>query len=291
MRPPRFKIFIANRVSEILKTSNASQWRYVNTASNPVDLASRGMSVQSFLKTDAWLCGPDFLREPEYRWPKNPETLESALFGDPEVKAVVVNAAQVEQVSPVQKLIFYFSSWFRLKRAVGWLLRFKTLLLSLVQHQKLVREDLSKTDLSIDQLEKKIQVQMEGIKSQVPKEVLSVEDMVMAELNIVRFCQRVKFLEELSHLKKGECVRRTSHLYKLNPILDGDLIRVGGRSVEQQCHLKQNIQLYWLKINTFLILSLLMYIKKQAMVDKTTCFLTCVRSIGFLGPVLPSEGF
>ncbi|XDV54607.1 hypothetical protein PO909_022856, partial [Leuciscus waleckii] len=191
----RFKIFIANRVSE----------------------------------TDAWLCGPDFLHEPEYRWPENPETLESSLFGDPEVKAVAVNAAQVEQVSPVEKLIGYFSSWFRLKRAVGWLLKFKTLLLSLVQHRKLLRENLSNLDLSTDQLEKKLQVQMDGVKAQVPKDVLSLEDMVMAELNIIRFCQKIRFPEELSNLKKGECVRRTSHLYKLNPILDGDLIRVGGR--------------------------------------------------------------
>ncbi|KAL0199404.1 hypothetical protein M9458_007944, partial [Cirrhinus mrigala] len=60
-------------------------------------------------------------------------------------------------------------------------------------------------------------------------DVLSLEDMVTAELNIIRFCQKIRFPEELSCLKKGECVRRTSHLYKLNPILDGDLIRVGGR--------------------------------------------------------------
>lgn len=225
----RFKIFIANRVSEILKTSNVSQWRYVNTSNNPADLASRGVKVQSFLKTDAWLCGPDFLHEPEYRWPENPETLESSLFGDPEVKAVAVNAAQVEQVSPVEKLIGYFSSWFRLKRAVGWFLKFKILLLSLVRHRKLLRKNLSNLDLSTDQLEKKLQVQMEGVKAQVPKDVLSLEDMVMAELNIIRFCQKIRFPEELSYLKKGECVRRTSHLYKLNPIMDGDLIRVGGR--------------------------------------------------------------
>lgn len=225
----RFKIFIENRVSEILKMSNVSQWRYVNTSTNPADLASRGVKVQLLLKTSAWLCGPEFLHEPESSWPKNPETLGDSFVVDPEVRAVVVNAAQVEHVSPVEKLIDYFSSWLRLKRAVGWLLRFKTLLLSRVRHRKLLREILSGSDLGAEQLGKVLQVQMEGVKAQVPKDVLSMEDMVAAELDIIRFCQKIRFPEELANLKKGECVRRTSHLYKLNPILDGDLIRVGGR--------------------------------------------------------------
>lgn len=225
----RFKIFIANRVSEILKMSNVSQWRYVNTLTNPADLASRGVKVQLLLKTGAWLCGPDFLLEPESRWPENPETLEYPLVDDPEVKAVMVNAAQVEQVSPLEKLIDYFSSWLRLKRAVGWFLKFKTLLMSLVQHRKLLRKTLSELDQSAEQLEKELQVRMEGIRAQVPMCVLSMEDMFVAESDIIRFCQKTRFPEELVNLKKGECVRKTSHLYKLNPILDGDLIRVGGR--------------------------------------------------------------
>ncbi len=35
----RFRVFVANRVSEILKVSDASQWRFVNTVYNPADLA------------------------------------------------------------------------------------------------------------------------------------------------------------------------------------------------------------------------------------------------------------
>lgn len=56
----RFKIFVANRVSEIHSLSNSSQWRYVNTSSNPADLASRGAKVESFLKTDTWVSVPSF---------------------------------------------------------------------------------------------------------------------------------------------------------------------------------------------------------------------------------------
>lgn len=37
----RFRVFVANRVTEILKMSNPSQWRYVSTKHNLADLASR----------------------------------------------------------------------------------------------------------------------------------------------------------------------------------------------------------------------------------------------------------
>ncbi|XP_035986832.1 uncharacterized protein LOC118560169 [Fundulus heteroclitus] len=225
----RFKIFVANRVSEILKLSDISQWRYVNTSNNPADLASRGVKVQSFLKTGVWLCGPDFLCEPEIRWPENPEILESSLVGDPEVRTELVNTVQVEQVSPMEKLIGYFSSWLRLKRAVGWFLKFKTVLVSLVQHRKLLRETLIQSDLNAEQLEKEVQAQMKNVKAQLPKCFLSMEDMVVAESAIICFCQRTRFPEELANLEKGQGVRRTSHLFKLSPFLDGGLIRVGGR--------------------------------------------------------------
>lgn len=45
----RFKVFVANRVSEIL-VSQLSQWRCVDTARNSVDVASRGLKVDAFLK-------------------------------------------------------------------------------------------------------------------------------------------------------------------------------------------------------------------------------------------------
>lgn len=85
----RFKIFVENSVrntqvlSEILKLSSVSQWRYVHTSNNPADLASRGAKVESFLKTDAWIHGPDFILNSEENWPTNPvfigDSLESPM--------------------------------------------------------------------------------------------------------------------------------------------------------------------------------------------------------------------
>lgn len=58
---------------------------------------------------------------------------------------------------------------------------------------------------------------------------LTVEELKEAELEIVRSCQRKRFPEELSSLFKNQPVKRTSHLYKLNPVLDDGVLRVGGR--------------------------------------------------------------
>lgn len=126
----RFKTFVANWVSEILTLSNSSQWRYVNTSSNPADLASRGAKVESFLKADTWVLGPKFLVEPELKWPVNPDLSGKVSSEDPEIKTIMsVNAVQAnEQTDLVMRFISHFSSWNRLKRMVGWLLRFKSLL-------------------------------------------------------------------------------------------------------------------------------------------------------------------
>ncbi len=59
----RFRVFVANRVSEILKMSNPSQWRYVSTTHNRADLASRGVRVKSFLRNEMWMRGPPFLQQ------------------------------------------------------------------------------------------------------------------------------------------------------------------------------------------------------------------------------------
>ncbi len=61
----QFKCFVANRVAEIRKASEITQWRYVNSSGNPADLTSRGIRVDSFLKNQIWISGPSFLVRPK----------------------------------------------------------------------------------------------------------------------------------------------------------------------------------------------------------------------------------
>ena len=60
--PGRLPVFVANRVSEIQRTSSPSSWNYVNTSYNPADIASRGMSAKLLAKNDLWWHGPNWLQ-------------------------------------------------------------------------------------------------------------------------------------------------------------------------------------------------------------------------------------
>lgn len=52
----------------------------------------------------------------------------------------------------------------------------------------------------------------------------------MAENVIIQYCQMDRFSDEITALKKGTSgVRKSSHIYKLDPVLKEGLLRVGGR--------------------------------------------------------------
>lgn len=61
----RFKTFVANRAAAIRATSSPSQWKYVDSAKNPADDVSRGLSAEALLENQRWLTGPEFLRKPK----------------------------------------------------------------------------------------------------------------------------------------------------------------------------------------------------------------------------------
>ena len=56
----RFYIYLANRVPTICNATNSHQWRYIDTANNPADLATRCMSPDKLMELH-WLLGPEFL--------------------------------------------------------------------------------------------------------------------------------------------------------------------------------------------------------------------------------------
>lgn len=132
----RFCVFVANRVSEILKLSNPSQWRYVSTTQNPADLASRGVRVESFLKNEMWMCGPPFLLQPKEAWPADPGDL-GGLAGYSEVKVSAIVSVEPEKDNAVTCLINRSSSWTCLLRVMAWILRLKALLLDIRKRKQI----------------------------------------------------------------------------------------------------------------------------------------------------------
>ena len=242
----RFHTFVANRLAVIHDGSMSSQWRYVPTALNPADYCSRGQSVRRFLENHSWSNGTEFLWQDETRWPSRPMNLRTELNDDPEVKEVVENIIEVkeedeeersqveeegdeeesEDVSvnvlkvdgsdceyKIDKLFQHYSSWYKLKRAVAWILRVKKGL-----HSRVTQRQTS----SVIQPPRKDQ------------SCLTTDDIRDAERAIVRYVQQTVFPEEIAMLKgtpsEKQHLKRSSPTHRLDPKLDGDgILRVGGR--------------------------------------------------------------
>ena len=202
-RTSRFKTYVANRVETILELSRPEQWRYVGTKCNPADEASRGVSSEKF-PDSRWTRGPTFLWETEDRWPEQSDEIQNIEASDPELKKIVKLNATTTEVQPLDRLILRYSSWYKLRRAVAYLIRLKVFLM---------------TRLFANQ-----PTQRQG--------PLILEEMKNAEKDIIKYTQRQAFPDEvvaLSCVSPRSTVNRASSLYRLNPVMNSGIIVVGGR--------------------------------------------------------------
>ena len=62
-------VFVANRVAEILDTTDVSQWKHVSGINNPANHGTRAINIEE-LKRSEWLTGPACLKQPESEWPE-----------------------------------------------------------------------------------------------------------------------------------------------------------------------------------------------------------------------------
>ena len=81
------QVFVANRVAEILDTTDVSLWKLVSGSNNPADIGTRAINIEE-LKRSEWLTGPAWLKRPESEWPEqvnlffasDEENLPSSVF-------------------------------------------------------------------------------------------------------------------------------------------------------------------------------------------------------------------
>ena len=66
---PKQQVFVANRVAEILDTTDFSQWKHVSGINNPADIGTRAINIEE-LKRSEWLTGPAWLKRPKSEWPE-----------------------------------------------------------------------------------------------------------------------------------------------------------------------------------------------------------------------------
>lgn len=223
----RFKTFVANRVSLIRDNTKPNQWMYVNSELNPADHASRGMNADSFIKCKDWIHGPAFLWKEKEHWPISPDVSNEILKEDVEVREVTVNVTEVDE-NQINKLICHYSDWHHLKKAVSWMLRLKHLLQKLSKQRKCLSSQTTEFESPKHKADF-VAKQMCKFKSTLKGTLLTAADVAMGEMEIVKFCQKQSFKNEITALQKGDKLERNSHIIKLDPVLQDGVLRVGGR--------------------------------------------------------------
>ena len=116
--------FESNRLMTIHSESYPKEWRYVNRDVNLADDGSTGLKLDALLKDDRWIRGPQFLGKDESSWPKMVEIPELK-DEDPAVRKEAQTYSIVVNVNALEKVIGYHSSWWKLRRCIAWLLRYK----------------------------------------------------------------------------------------------------------------------------------------------------------------------
>lgn len=127
----------------------------------------------------------------------------------------------------VNKLITHYSEWLHLKKAVAWILRLKGILLQLSKKRREVSTAVNRSLADNDN--KMILQRMQIHKITLGSKPHTVEELMNAETEIVRFSQVHTFQQEIVALKKGHNIKRSSRLHKLDPILLDGILKVGGR--------------------------------------------------------------
>lgn len=189
--PSRLKLWVANRVGCIHELSDSSTWRYVPTAQNPADLASRGVDPHQIKDSSLWWLGPPFLYKSQEYWP----TLNSHHIDElPEVKVhTTIIAEPVKSCINIMK----YSNLNFLQRMTAYMCRFI--------HNCKNTKDRRVGPLSVDELD-------------------------MAFSRLAKISQQESFPLELNECLNQGKLKPKSIVASLNPFLDSQgLLRVGGR--------------------------------------------------------------
>ncbi|XP_058839359.1 uncharacterized protein LOC131694869 [Topomyia yanbarensis] len=187
--PQSLPIFVRNRTAEI-NNSKEFVWRYVRTTDNPADIVSRGQSAAELAVNDTWWNGPDFLRYIDYQM-CTPEPLQDCDI--PELKApVIVHIAMNYDEFPI---LTKYESFRKTQRIVAYMLRFAS-------NARKNREN------------------------RIVNPFLTVVELREALKTIVGAIQSHEFAKEIECVARGDPEHR---LNNLNPFIEENLLRVGGR--------------------------------------------------------------
>lgn len=122
--PHKWKNFVANRVSHIQETIPYVGWHHVNSAENPVDCASRGLTPNKLVNHPLWFQGPSWIHSPRSEWNlSNSFDVELNKFDIlQEQKPLVLTTTLEENILDI--LVNKFSSLLKIQRIICYILRF-----------------------------------------------------------------------------------------------------------------------------------------------------------------------
>lgn len=120
--PRSYSAFVSNRLGEIDDLSYVTEWRWVPTKLNPADIGTRDVEMPDLAPSGRWFSGPLFISEPEAAWPREKEPVirpdNQALEMRPQYVGLTITMG--DGLPHIER----FSSWYRLIRTTGWVLRF-----------------------------------------------------------------------------------------------------------------------------------------------------------------------
>ena len=207
----RFHTFVANQVQTFCEYSEPNQWRRVDTKENPADEASRGLSAEELVNSPRWWSGPDFLWKPH----DNQTADEAATISenDPEVKKITAFATRTKPFASLLDRLQNFCDWHQAKRAVALCLRLQRRFTKGKGEQE---SAMNKTP--------------QGQKGAANLEPVSVEELPLAEFEIIKASQKEAFQQELLYLQgvrssqeREKCSFKRGPMQKVSPIRRLDL--------------------------------------------------------------------
>nr|CAH7719124.1 unnamed protein product [Callosobruchus chinensis] len=203
--PHQWKVFVANRVSEIQSLTKTEHWHYIATQDNPADSLSRGVNAQDIIENHLWWHGPHFLSFPQHDWPKHKSDIETTNACNLESKKSMVITLchlSIHEISIFEK----FSSFTRMQRVASFIFRF-------YNNAKATCESI-KGPLTVKELNHALEV-------------------------LTKLSQFQSFSTEVIDLKNHKRLKR-SKLLNLNPFLDDrGILRVGGRLRNSELNFNQ----------------------------------------------------
>ena len=228
-KPTKYKVWVANRITSIQKTTDILKWKYVKSKENPSDISSRSAYLKEFIDSKLFWHGPEWLVDPKIEFQSVASQLskENLLADEEELKQPLQSNAlfTIGKNNIIKDLLVKFNNWQKIIKIISWCRRFYMNLKKRVNEKESsqrpsrnTRQSKSpKTNLINEYDYNNLQLTPEEIKS--------------SEILLFKFAQHEIFAEEISLLSEGNEIQRSSSIKTLIPFLDkeNDILRHNSR--------------------------------------------------------------